>query len=142
MFRKGKYEDAFLHFEKSVELQPRWSISLNNLAATYENKGDNNMAYEYYSKSVETGNYYLAYENLAVLTLKLYGPAKAVEFLDEALVRLPNNAKLNYVAAISFYELKERALALIYAQKAYELYPSSQNLNIYQAIRDGKDIEL
>jgi tetratricopeptide (TPR) repeat protein len=23
-FRKGEYEDAFLHFEKSVELQPRW----------------------------------------------------------------------------------------------------------------------
>ena len=140
MFRKGEYEDAFLRFEKSVELQPRWTISLNNLAATYENKGDDNMAYEYYSKSVETGNYYLAYENLAALTLKLYGSEKAVEFLDEALVKFPNNMKLNHIAAISYYELGERALALIHAQKAYELYSSSQNLNIYQAIRDGKDI--
>lgn len=140
MFRKGKYEDAFLHFEKSVELQPRWTISLNNLAATYENKGDNNMAYEYYSKSVETGNYYLAYENLAALTLELHGPEKAIEFLDEALAMFPNNTKLNHIAAISYYELKERALALFHAQKAYELYPSSQNLSVYQAIRDGKNI--
>lgn len=142
MFRKGKYEDAFLHFEKSVELQPRWTISLNNLAAAYENKGDDNMAYEYYSKSVEMGSYYLAYENLAALTLKLYGPEKAIEFLDEALVMLPNNMRLNHIAAISYYELEERALALFHAQKAYELYPSKQNLNIYQAIREGKDIGL
>ena len=140
MFRKGKYEDAFLHFEKSVELQPKWTISLNNLAATYENKGNDNMAYEYYSKSVETGSNYLAYENLAALTLDLYGPEKAVEFLDEALGKFPNNTKLNYVAAVSYYELEERALALFHAQKAYELYPSSQNLNVYQAIRDGKNI--
>ena len=140
MFRKGEYESAFLHFKKSVELQPRWTISLNNLAAAYENKGDDKMAYEYYLKSVETGNYYLAYENLAALTLELYGSEEAVEFLDEALAIYPNNTKLNYVAAISYYELGERALALIYAQKAYEIYPSSQNLNVYQAIRDGKDI--
>lgn len=140
-YRKGEYEDAFLHFEKSVELQPRWTISLNNLAAAYENKGNDSMAYEYYSKSVETGNYYLAYENLATLTLKLYGPERTVEFLDKALVMFPNNTKLNHIAAISYYELEERALALFHAQKAYELYPSSQNLNIYQAIRDGKDIE-
>lgn len=140
MFRKGEYENAFLHLEKSVELQPGWTISLNNLAAAYENKGNDNMAYEYYSKSVEVGNYYLAYENFAALTFKLYGPEKAVEFLDKALVMFPNNTKLNYVAAISYYELEERALALLYAQKAYELYPSSQNLDIYQTIRDGKDI--
>jgi tetratricopeptide (TPR) repeat protein len=99
------------------------------------------MAYEYYSKSVETGNYYLAYENLAALTLKLYGPERAVEFLDKALVIFSNNVKLNHIAAISYYELEERALALFHAQKAYELYPSNQNLDIYQAIRDGKDIE-
>lgn len=142
MFRKEKYEDAFLHFEKSVKLQPRWTISLNNLAAAYENKGDDNMAYEYYSKSVEMGSYYLAYENLAALTLKLYGPEKAIEFLDEALVMLPNNMRLNHIAAISYYELEERALALFHAQKTYELYPSKQNLNIYQAIREGKDIGL
>lgn len=140
MFRKGEYKNAFLHFEKSVKLQPRWTISLNNLAATYESKGDDNMAYEYYSKSVEAGNYYLAYENLAALTLELYGVEKAIEFLDEALVVFPNNAKLNYIAAISYYELEERVLAVFHAQKAYEFHPSSQNLYIYQAIRDGKDI--
>ena len=141
MFRKGKYKDAFLHFEKSVELQPKWTISLNNLAAAYENNGDDNMAYEYYSKSVETGNYYLASENLAALTLRLYGPEKTVELLDEALAMFPNNVRLNNIAAISYYELEERALALFHAQKAYELYPSNQNLNIYQAIREGKDVE-
>ncbi|MBC2724221.1 MAG: hypothetical protein HGJ97_16375 [Desulfosporosinus sp.] len=123
-----------------MKLQPRWTISLNNLAATYESKGDDNMAYEYYSKSVEAGNYYLAYENLAALTLELYGVEKAIEFLDEALVVFPNNAKLNYIAAISYYELEERVLAVFHAQKAYEFHPSSQNLYIYQAIRDGKDI--
>ncbi|PJE67516.1 hypothetical protein COU95_02015, partial [Candidatus Shapirobacteria bacterium CG10_big_fil_rev_8_21_14_0_10_40_9] len=63
LFRVGRIDEAKIHFERSISLQPKWWTSFNNLGAVYERKGDFSEAEKMYQKSIENGNYYLAYEN-------------------------------------------------------------------------------
>jgi hypothetical protein len=141
LFRQGKHDEALVHFEKSVELEPSWSISLNNLAVAYENKGEVQKARTLYERSIKAGDYYLAYENLASLILRQDGPQKALEFLDSALAKLPNNEKLNRLAAIAYYQTGDRALGLVFAKRAYSLNPTNINRYLYQTIRDQKELK-
>lgn len=95
MFRKGEEDESIKYFIKSVELQPNWMISNNNLGAAYEYQKDFDNAEKYYKRSVGLGNYYLAYENYAMLLIKKDKLNEAREFLEsEALQKFPNNPRL------------------------------------------------
>lgn len=95
LFRAGKISEAKTHFEKSVELSPKWWTSWNNLGAVYEREENLLKAQEYYQKAIDNGQYYLAYENYAGILIKQKKFAEALKFLEsEALVRLPDNLRL------------------------------------------------
>jgi hypothetical protein len=91
LFRVGKIEEAKTHFEKSIELQPKWWFPYNNLGAVYQRKGDLRKAEELYRKAIENGDYYLAYENLAGILLKQERWDEAAVFLEEAVRKFPEN---------------------------------------------------
>jgi len=95
LFRHGKIKEALEHFERSVDLQPHWTISNNNLGATYEELGDLKKAESYYHISIRLGDYYLAYENYVGILVKQEKFEEAIEFLEgEALRKFPENKKL------------------------------------------------
>lgn len=141
LFRRGDVEDAKRHFEKSITLQPEWTISLNNLGAVYNRMGDLKKAKFYYKEATEKGDYYLAYENLAFLLIKDRATDKVTEFLKKASLKFPQNVKINIANAIVYYRLGERGEALRFATRAVQLDPSPQNQFIYQTILSGKDLE-
>ena len=104
LFRAGDYQEAKVHFLKSTELAPYWWTNWNNLGAVYEQEKNYQKALEYYQKSIDNGQYYLAYENMAkilVLQEKVNPIAggKTDEFLRKALEMFPENENLKQIKA-------------------------------------------
>ena len=102
LFRAGDYQEAKVHFLKSTELAPYWWTNWNNLGAVYEQEKNYQKALEYYQKSIDNGQYYLAYENMAkilVLQEKVNPIAgrKTDEFLRKALEMFPENNNLQEI---------------------------------------------
>lgn len=96
LFRKGKVEEAKIHFEKSTDLAPYWWTNWNNLAVVYERYGDFKKAEGYYKKAIDNGDYYLAYENYVGILIKEGKKDEAKEFLEKkALLKFPYNQKLS-----------------------------------------------
>jgi len=94
LFRAGRFAEAEEHFARSVVLQPRWTISRNNLGASYGRKGDDVRAAEEYHASIAIGDYYLAYENLAALLIRTKQFDEARTLLEKGARILPSNKNL------------------------------------------------
>lgn len=103
LFRAGKLEDAKIHFEKSIELSPSWWTNYNNLGAYWERKGELIKAEKLYKKSIDNGNYYLAYENYAFILIKQKKYSEAVEFLEKNIGFFPNNPPLVTALTLAKY---------------------------------------
>ena len=140
LFRAGKIKEAKPHFERSIVLQPKWWTSYNNLGAVYEKEEDLQKAKELYEKSIENGDYYLAYENLGFLLLKTASPKEAIKFLESAVNTLPLNARLWSALAVAYSQNGKQDKALKSAQKAFNLSSTRENWLLLQTI--SKDQEL
>lgn len=130
LFRKGQVQEAKVHFERSIKLQPKWHFAYNNLGAVYQSEGNLNLAKNLYQLSIEKGNYYLAYENLAQLRHKTEKPEDLLPFIESSLGRLPNNEILNKIASLTYYQIGTAESAKFYAQRAYLLNPSYENYSL------------
>ena len=113
LFRVGRYDEAKKYFEISTNLAPYWWVNWNNLGASYEREKNYQKAAEYYQKSIDNGQYYLAYENLAKL-LVLHGKdqKKTEDFLQMVLRLLPENDSLRQIEAFYRQRLNEPKLKL------------------------------
>lgn len=131
-FRNNKFQEAKIHFQKSINLSPNWWISYNNLGAIYQRERDIKRAKELYAKSIEKGNYYLAYENLAILKYTTENPNETIKFVNDALKYLPNNEILNKIGAMSFIKVEATESARPLAEKAYLINPSQENYYLLQ----------
>lgn len=104
LFRKGEYEQARVHFERSIQLGPSWWTSYNNLGAYWGYKGDLVKAEILYRKSIDNGNYYLAYENYAQILFREKKYAFLIEFYAPRLKAFSQNIKILLYYAFSLYE--------------------------------------
>jgi hypothetical protein len=93
LMRVGRVEEAKIHFERSMELAPKWWTPPNNLGVVYQRMGDNEKAKELYRRSIENGEYFLAYENLAAILVREEDP-EAATVVEEGLRRFPYNRTL------------------------------------------------
>lgn len=93
LMRAGRTEEAKIHFERSMQLSPKWWTPPNNLGVVYQRSGDMTKAKELYRLSIKNGQYFLAYENLAAILVKENNP-EAVEVVTEGLKRFPYNQNL------------------------------------------------
>lgn len=101
LFRNKQVLEAKPHFEKSIQLQPRWWFAYNNLGVVYQRQGDIAKAEDLYRKSIERADYYLAYENLAVILFNKENPEETKKFTQAALLKFPQNAILNEILRLS-----------------------------------------
>lgn len=134
LFRNGEIEEAKKHFEESITLSPKWWTNYSNLGVIYQREGKMEKAKNLYQTAIKNGNYYLAYENLALLKINTEKPKEVIPFLNNSLLQLPYNEILNKLAAIAYYKEGATSSAKFYAEKAYKLNPSKENLEILQAI--------
>ncbi|MDO8443671.1 MAG: hypothetical protein Q7S78_01650 [Candidatus Azambacteria bacterium] len=107
LFRAGRIDEAEKHFKNSITLQNNWSPPHNNLGAVYEKRGDLEKAKEAYQKSIDFSDYYLAYENMAGLLIKMEETGQAKTFLENALKKFPQNPRLNLMLSAIYYNEKK-----------------------------------
>lgn len=137
LFREEKPNEAEKHFERSIMLSPDWWTAANNLGVIYQRKGNTNKAKELYALSIEKGDYYLAYENMAQLKYRTENPESTISFLETALKRLPNNEILNKLLAISYFQTGAIESARIYAEKTFLINNSQENYLLLQEINNN-----
>lgn len=142
LFRTGKSSEALTCFENSIKLSPKWWTSYNNAAAVFERRGEVDKAKTYYQSAIDMGNYFLAWENLALLKVKTEDPKTTLEFTKKGLVLFPYNSMLNVVAAVANYQLGQKYEATVFAKRAYDLNPNQLNGSLLQTIVDDKPIKL
>lgn len=141
LFRNGQLDEAAKHFEKSAQLAPNWWTNWNNLGVIAERQGNFSEAKIDYQKALVNGNYYLAYENLAVLLLFHESTKEAKLFVDNSLNKLPQNPKLWLVKTLSEYQLGNYAQATESARIFYLLSPGKQSYYLYSRLSQNLPLE-
>jgi protein O-GlcNAc transferase len=85
---KGYLDDAITHYQKALQLNPKHTVALYNLASAYHKKGQSERAITYYQKTLELDQNAFAYNNLGTI-LQEKGE------LNEAITCYKNALKLN-----------------------------------------------
>lgn len=91
----GRHKEALPHYVRSTKIAPHWWTNWNNLGVSYQMNGQEKKAEEAFLKAIKNGDYYLAYENYALLLLKQKRYPELKIFLQEkALPKFPYNERL------------------------------------------------
>jgi tetratricopeptide (TPR) repeat protein len=149
LFRAGRIDEARTHFERSIELQPKWTYPQNNLGAVLEHQGDLKGALNQYRKSAALDDYYLAHENIANILIKLKRYDEAKSFLEGSLKKFPQNENMQFFLAELYgadnigndANAKQKALSII--TQTLALDPQNQQIiQLYLMLKNNKNIEL
>ncbi len=105
LYRKGRYEEAQIHFEKAVRYSPEWHSALTNLGVMYHRKKQYKKAEVLYLKAIEYDAFYKTYINYISL-LEAQGRYKeAIQFIEKkALKKFPENNRLREI----YTDLKQK----------------------------------
>ncbi len=133
-FNRGDYKTAKKDYEKSLELNPRFSEAYNNLALLEkEHFQEFEKARQYYEKAIElNSNNAMAYYNLACLLTRHYKEYDKARLFFEKVIKLsPSDARAyNDLALLITEHFKEYQTAKQYYEKAIEInkdYDESYN---------------
>lgn len=133
LIESGHYTQAEQHLKKSIALYPNAS-NWTNLGVAYVRLKKNKDATDAFRHAVSYGNYYLAYEDLA-LQLYLtgtYGDAR--KFITSALKKYPTSSRLWLILAATEYKQKNYPEALTDVKESYRLGPDNLNTSLYNAL--------
>jgi tetratricopeptide (TPR) repeat protein len=152
-FSMKKYDEAIIHYEKSVDYFPI-EINLYNLGNTYFQINNLQKAEEYYRKAINKG-YSLKnvidnqsdfkahpYMGLAKVLLFTERAEQAKEVIEGGLKDYPNSGGLWFMLAILEYKLHNYEDALTAAIKAKALTPNSNTIYVYTQISNKQPIDL
>jgi len=125
LIQHGKFTEALPYARKAVALYPQSWIAWGNVGLVYQSQNDYRHAKQAYLQSLSIANYYLAYENLALLLLNNETLTTARNFIIKANNLYPNSEKLWYYRIITSYKLGDN-LDAIYAAKQYYILRQDQ----------------
>ncbi|KKP31240.1 MAG: hypothetical protein UR21_C0013G0034 [Candidatus Woesebacteria bacterium GW2011_GWC2_31_9] len=123
-----------------INLAPYWWTNFNNLGVYWQNKNDLEKAEGYYLKSIENGNYYLAFENYALVLLKQKKYTKAKEFLNTNIKYFPQNTNMIQLLALSYYFTGDTDTAIKVVQYLIDNSPTENNKKLLDLIQKGGDL--
>ncbi len=151
LMQVGRYDQAQIHVEKSIQLVGYWWLSWNNLGVIYRHKAAKTKdavylkkAQDSFQKAVDnTNNFYLPYENLAELLLNFKTPQETIVFIQQASKKISVNSHLFFTLALAQYQLDNTQAALDAAKASYELDPTNNlSYQLYQALLTNKQIQI
>lgn len=142
LVRNGVPNQAKAHFEKSIQLQPKWHFAHNNLGAVYEGENNFQKAEELYKKTLELSDYHLALVNLCRLhTIKIKDYQKAEESCTDAALKLPGNLEPFLYLTISKYQNGKQEEALNLAKVLLQEIPNKDTQYLYEKISKKEKLE-
>lgn len=147
-----QYAEALKHFQKSVNQVP-FETNLYNMAYTYQQLGNIQMAKYYYNRSLHgyseksayaiphqhTETVYIQYANLLVYADT---PEIAIRFIKTALQDYPESSHLWVEFAVAEYKNHDQKAAVEAAAKGVQLAPTDQNNYIYTQMQNKQPIPL
>jgi protein O-mannosyl-transferase len=140
--QKGKIEEAKIHAERSVNLYP-YITNYNTLGVVYLNLGDYQKAKDAYKKALGFGDYSLVYDNLALLGLLSGDSVKDNrEFIESALTKFPQDAKLWLILSLLEYETGDKFNAKVSISTAFGLRQDTQIKDAYYKIMNDLPLKL
>jgi tetratricopeptide (TPR) repeat protein len=125
LLEMGRLDEAAIHFQKALELQPQYAEARNNLGNVFFQKGRLDEAVADYQKALEIDpKLALARYNLGVAFLQNGRVSEAAGHFQGALQIEPDFAKAHYNLGIALVQLGRVNEALIHYEKALEINPN------------------
>lgn len=101
-FEKNQYKDADKHFQKAVELYPKYARAWNNIGVIKAKTGDRAGAVAAWQKAIDADDKFgSAYFNLARVSIANKQPAEAQKLVEKGLVGNPNDVEGLFLLASS-----------------------------------------
>lgn len=125
LLQMGRVDEAAIHFQKALEVQPQNAEARNNLGNAFFQKGRMDEAVAHYQKALQVNpKLALARYNLGVAFLKNGRVQEAVGHFQGALEVEPDFAKAHYNLGVAFVQLGRVSEALVHYNKALEINPN------------------
>lgn len=122
LFRDNKPEQARAHYEKAVQLYPKYAAAYNNLGVLWMRSHDLARARDAFTQALAANPHNSnAAMNMARLIYPQHEWPKIEDLLKRAIVGEPQNAEALTMLAITEYSLKKWADAVTYAQRVHSL---------------------
>jgi tetratricopeptide (TPR) repeat protein len=119
-----QYEDALKHFRHVADYQPDSAESFANLAMVYRMQERYEEAEDNYKRAIElepdNEDYYYILSEMFSANKQ---PEKAIELLEEGLIKNPNSAILHMFLALRYLDSGDYRQAEIFIEKAESLDP-------------------
>src|SRR3989338_9906697 len=139
LLNQGKYNEAKVHAENSVNIYPFFN-NYTTLGTIYHRLGDYKKSKEAYLNALKYGDFYITYENLAVLALAYGDPEENIIFVKDALRKYPQNAKLWLSLAILEYKNNQIEDAKTTISTLYRFNKSAIVIHYYDIIINGEPL--
>jgi len=125
LLQTGRADEAAIHFQKALEVQPKYPEAHNNLGNVFFQKGRVDEAIAHYQKALEINpKFALARYNLGVTFLQNRRVPEAVGYFQRALEIEPDFAKAHYNLGIALVQLGRLSEAIVHYNKALEINPN------------------
>ena len=135
LYLAGETKEAELHFQKALALQPNSPHVHNNFGTMLFEEGNYEQAEAEFRKAIELGDLYPAYENVAVVLFERGKLGEAEIFITAALLKFPNNPKLNLILAVLYYnEGKSREEIIPFLSKKLKNDPTNEDAKKLQSL--------
>ena len=131
---QGKYNEAIVYAEKSIQIYPIVSNYIN-LGVALQQTGKYKEAIDAYDKALIYGNINIIYENIALIHIVSSKPADTEQFFKTAFAEYPRDFKLwlYYAVFEGAVGSKDTAINAIISARNYGQVPSQ----IYDGITNG-----
>lgn len=138
---QGNVDQALVHFERSVSIEPNEN-NLLNMGQAYDLKHDKEKAQIYYIKAVQNYSGVVKPEDFASMLINHRAYDAADEFLSNQLKDRPDNLTLVYYESVVLYKLGKTKEALTLAKKLFDRYPNNNFLrSMYSRMSQNGSID-
>jgi Tfp pilus assembly protein PilF len=121
----GKYDEAMRHFQKVLEIRPRYPIAHNNAGNLYALRKDYKRAVEHFQKAVQYApNYYEARRNWGDVLIQKGDPDGALALYEPLRAQNPADPELLNNVGVAWVCKGDPDRAVIYFRQAVRLNPA------------------
>jgi superkiller protein 3 len=125
LLQTGRVEEAAIHFQKALKVQPKYPEARNNLGNVFFQKGQVDEAVAHYQKALEINpKFALAQYNLGLAFAQLGRVSEALVHYNKALEINPNYAEAEYNLGVVLVQLGRINAAVSHYNKALVINPN------------------
>lgn len=136
-----KYDEAYPHIKRSIDLAPKFWVNWENLGVYYESKGQIDKSIDAFKTAIRNNkDYHHAYINLANIYFHYKKPEDVKAFLIVALNEYPNEPSLLYIAGVTDYRLGDKEKAIGEILKAHTHSRDPRFIKLKEAMEQDKKI--